>query len=61
MTKSAPGFDKDHWPLMADYAWANDLHRYYDTQPRRIPNQRSGTAAQQIEHEQHRHRDAQQP
>jgi sporulation protein YlmC with PRC-barrel domain len=27
--KSAPGFDKDHWPSMADAAWATDVHAFY--------------------------------
>ena len=27
--ESAPGFDKDHWPSMADERWATDLHNYY--------------------------------
>jgi sporulation protein YlmC with PRC-barrel domain len=31
--KHAPGFDKDHWPLMADPAWATDLHEYYGSEP----------------------------
>ena len=31
--KAAPGFDKDHWPTMANSAWANDLHSYYGTRP----------------------------
>jgi sporulation protein YlmC with PRC-barrel domain len=31
--KSAPGFDKDHWPLMADPAWATSLHEYYGREP----------------------------
>lgn len=25
----APGFDKDHWPSMADSAWASQIHTYY--------------------------------
>lgn len=28
---SAPGFDKDHWPNMADPTWANSIHSYYGT------------------------------
>ena len=28
---NAPGFDKDHWPAMADKAWASGVHKYYDT------------------------------
>ncbi len=31
--ESAPGFDKDHWPSMADPAWASELHAYYDVAP----------------------------
>lgn len=27
--KNAPGFDKDHWPSMADLSWANEVHAYY--------------------------------
>jgi sporulation protein YlmC with PRC-barrel domain len=27
--KSAPGFDKDHWPSMAETAWATDVHSFY--------------------------------
>jgi len=27
--KAAPGFDKDHWPSMADPTWANEIHSYY--------------------------------
>ncbi|HWT54733.1 MAG TPA: PRC-barrel domain-containing protein [Rhodocyclaceae bacterium] len=27
--KTAPGFDKDHWPSMADSRWANEVHDYY--------------------------------
>jgi sporulation protein YlmC with PRC-barrel domain len=30
---SAPGFDKDHWPSMADSTWATDLHSYYNARP----------------------------
>jgi sporulation protein YlmC with PRC-barrel domain len=26
----APGFDKDHWPSMADMNWATQIHSYYD-------------------------------
>src|SRR5678816_1551288 len=31
--KNAPGFDKDHWPNMADQSWAREIHSYYGTQP----------------------------
>lgn len=27
--KNAPGFDKEHWPSMADTAWASDVHAFY--------------------------------
>jgi sporulation protein YlmC with PRC-barrel domain len=27
--KSAPGFDKDHWPSMAEPTWATDVHTFY--------------------------------
>ena len=27
--KNAPGFDKDHWPSMADKSWATDVHTFY--------------------------------
>jgi len=30
---NAPGFDKDHWPSMADAPWATQLHKYYDVRP----------------------------
>jgi len=29
----AEGFDKDHWPTMADESWARDLHTYYNARP----------------------------
>lgn len=29
--KNAPGFDKDHWPDMADAAWAKNVHSYFGT------------------------------
>ena len=31
--KSAPGFDKDKWPNMADQSWAKEIHSYYGTKP----------------------------
>jgi sporulation protein YlmC with PRC-barrel domain len=31
--KSAPGFDKDHWPDMADQAWTKQVHDYYGVAP----------------------------
>lgn len=27
--ESAPGFDKDHWPNMADTAWAESVNSFY--------------------------------
>jgi sporulation protein YlmC with PRC-barrel domain len=30
---SAPGFDKDKWPDMADATWAKGIHAYYGTRP----------------------------
>lgn len=27
--KDAPGFDKDHWPVMADKTWASSVHKFY--------------------------------
>ena len=29
--ESAPGFDKDSWPNMADPTWADGIHTYYGT------------------------------
>jgi sporulation protein YlmC with PRC-barrel domain len=31
--KDAPGFDKDHWPDMADQSWEKGIHSYYGTTP----------------------------
>jgi sporulation protein YlmC with PRC-barrel domain len=31
--ENAPGFDKDHWPSMADQSWATDIHSYYHSRP----------------------------
>jgi sporulation protein YlmC with PRC-barrel domain len=31
--KSAPGFDKDHWPSMVDPTWATSIHQYYGREP----------------------------
>ncbi len=30
--KRSPGFDKDHWPDMANPAWSNSINQYYGTQ-----------------------------
>jgi sporulation protein YlmC with PRC-barrel domain len=27
--RDAPGFDKDHWPSMADATWAKEVEAYY--------------------------------
>jgi len=32
--KDAPGFNKEHWPNMADQSWSNDIHTYYGVKPR---------------------------
>ena len=29
----APGFDKNHWPDMADASWAKEIHAYYGITP----------------------------
>jgi sporulation protein YlmC with PRC-barrel domain len=31
--KNAPGFDKEHWPSMADQTWATTVHQYYGSEP----------------------------
>lgn len=31
--KHAPGFDKHHWPSMADPAWATEIHAFYERSP----------------------------
>jgi sporulation protein YlmC with PRC-barrel domain len=31
--EQAPGFEKDHWPTMADQSWAAEVHSYYRTPP----------------------------
>jgi len=31
--ETAPGFDKDQWPNMADATWAQSIHAYYGTKP----------------------------
>jgi sporulation protein YlmC with PRC-barrel domain len=31
--ESAPGFDKDNWPDMADPGWGAQIHRYYGRRP----------------------------
>ncbi len=34
--RDAPGFDKEHWPNMADQAWASKIHEYYGTTPQHV-------------------------
>lgn len=31
--EGAPGFDKNHWPDMADTTWERRIHAFYGTQP----------------------------
>jgi sporulation protein YlmC with PRC-barrel domain len=31
--KSAPGFDKDHWPDLGDLEYANGIYRHYGATP----------------------------
>ena len=31
--ESAPGFDQDQWPDMADPTWESKIHSYYGTKP----------------------------
>ena len=31
--ETAPGFDKDNWPDMADPAWGGQIHRHYGVAP----------------------------
>ena len=35
--ESAPGFDKDNWPNMADPVWADGIHTYYGTSTSNSP------------------------
>ncbi|PKO90335.1 MAG: photosystem reaction center subunit H [Betaproteobacteria bacterium HGW-Betaproteobacteria-12] len=35
--ESAPGFDKNKWPDMADATWVAGIHAYYGTQPASPP------------------------
>ncbi len=39
LIRHAPGFDKDHWPAMADPQWADTLHQYYGRAPYWIAEQ----------------------
>lgn len=36
--ETAPGFDKDDWPDMADPTWEKGIHAYYGTKPYAIQN-----------------------
>jgi len=36
--KNAPGFDKDHWPDMADGQWSKSIHGYYGMGSTVLPN-----------------------
>lgn len=31
--KNAPGFDRDHWPNMADVEWGSGIHTHYGVRP----------------------------
>lgn len=31
--RNAPGFDKDHWPSMADRTWGEQVYAYYNLRP----------------------------
>lgn len=44
---TAPGFNKDAWPDMADMQWANSIHSFYGTDPSRpgAPAMAPGTVA----------------
>jgi sporulation protein YlmC with PRC-barrel domain len=33
LLEQAPGFDKAHWPNMADRAWGAEVSNYYGTKP----------------------------
>ena len=38
----APGFDRDHWPSMADDRWAQRVHEFYGVRPYWSPAEPSG-------------------
>ena len=40
--ENAPGFDKDHWPNMADETWAKEVNAYYGTPSGTSSNNGSG-------------------
>lgn len=31
--EAAPGFNKNHWPAMAEITWAENIHTYYGSRP----------------------------
>ncbi|MGO8814824.1 MAG: PRC-barrel domain-containing protein [Terriglobia bacterium] len=33
LLERAPGFDKEHWPNMADRAWGANIYSYYGAKP----------------------------
>jgi hypothetical protein len=33
LLKAAPGFDKNHWPNMADHTWGAKVYTYYGAKP----------------------------
>jgi sporulation protein YlmC with PRC-barrel domain len=35
--KHAPGFDKGHWPSMADQTWRSSVHQYFGREPHWYP------------------------
>jgi sporulation protein YlmC with PRC-barrel domain len=46
--ESAPGFDKDNWPDMADPGWGSQLHSHYGSTPdwegeREVPREKTLT------------------
>jgi sporulation protein YlmC with PRC-barrel domain len=46
--KNAPGFDKDHWPSMADATWATSVHQYYGREPYWSRSESNGTGADEF-------------
>jgi sporulation protein YlmC with PRC-barrel domain len=42
--KTAPGFNKDAWPDMADIQWAAEIHSFYGTDPGRVRGPSMGPA-----------------
>jgi sporulation protein YlmC with PRC-barrel domain len=48
--KTAPGFNKDAWPNMADIQWAQEIHTFYGTDPRRAGAPSMGPGANPSAH-----------